>query len=106
MELAKLRRVLEEDRRARRSLKNQSQIVHQMDNDESASLAEVDATVAAEADRSKAMPRKSSMKDLTGRLSQKADGTMHIQETERTKHFQQQDEVNTLSSNIMRNRNR
>ena len=69
----------------------------QTDAEESASLAEVDAAVASQANKSETMPRKSSMKDLTGRLSQKANGTTYIQETEGIGHVQLHDEVNACS---------
>ena len=58
----------------------------------------MDATAAFEVDKSKVMPRKSAMKDLTGRLSQKADGTMCVQEKEEIKHPQQHDKVITLQT--------
>ena len=94
VELAQLRRILEEDRIARRSRNDQSKIADQPEEDDHAAPPEADATVASEVGKSIVLPRKSSMKDLTGRLSQRAEDTMHSQKAESTMHSQQHhDEV-------------
>ena len=99
IEIAKLRRILKEDRIARRSRSDHSKVVDQLEEDGSAALPEADVTAAPEAEKSMHLPRKSSMKDLTGRLSQKADDTIHSQKAENTMHSQQtHDEVKMLLS--------